>query len=119
MKIKEMKEKGIEFVKENKAAIAVGGSVFVYGVGMYLLGRIGGKKDGVKTCYKLFETEIKMGQLLRKLERGDGNYRFEQFSNRDRLNGNMNNFSEAVKYFADPKNTENVCGMVVLSKEND
>ena len=32
MKIKEMKKKGIEFVKENKVAIAVGGSVFVYGV---------------------------------------------------------------------------------------
>lgn len=118
MKIKEMKEKGIEFVKENKAAIAVGGSVFVYGVGMYLWGRIGGKKDGVKTCYKQFETEIKMGQLLRRLECGDGSYRVEQFFNRDRLNGSMNTFSEAVKYFADPKNTENVCGMVVLSKEN-
>lgn len=119
MKIKEMKEKGIEFVKENKAAIAVGGSIFVYGVGMYLYGRIGGKRDGIKACCKQFETEIKMGQLLRKLECGDGHYHVEQFFNRDRLNGNMNSFSEAVKYFADPKNTENVCGMVVLSKEND
>lgn len=119
MKIKEMKEKGIEFVKENKEAIAVGGSIFVYGVGMYLYGRIGGKRDGIKTCCKQFETEIKMGQLLRKLECGDGHYHIEQFFNRDRLNGNMNSFSEAVKYFADPKNTENVCGMVVLSKENN
>lgn len=119
MKIKEMKEKGIEFVKENKVALVFGGSVFAYGVGMYLGGRIGGKKDGIKTCYKQFETEIQMGQLLRKLECGDGHYHLEQFFNRDRLNGNMNTFSEAVKYFADPKNTENVCGMVVLSKENN
>lgn len=118
MKIKEMKEKGIEFVKENKATLAFGGSVFVYGVGMYLLGRIDGKKYGIKTCYKRFETEIQMGKLLRALECGDGNYRIERFCNRNRLNGNMNSFSEAVKYFADPKNTENVCGMMVLSKEN-
>lgn len=115
MKIKEMKEKGIDFVKENKDAIAVGGSLFVCNIGMYLWGR----RDGIKTCCKQLETEIKMGQLLRKLECGDGHYHVEQFFNRDRLNGNMNSFSEAVKYFADPKNTENVCGMVVLSKENN
>lgn len=118
MKIKEMKEKGIEFVKENKAALAFGGSVFIYGVGMYLWGRIGGKKEGAKTCYEQFESRIRAGQFLKDLECGSGTYHAERFFNENRLDGNMNSFSEAVKYFVDPENTKNVCGMVVLTKKN-
>ena len=68
MKIKEMKEKGIEFVRENKAAIAVGGSIFVYGVGMYLWGRIGGKKYGARLSYMYFNDKIRAGQFLKDME---------------------------------------------------
>ena len=65
MKIKEMKEKGIEFMKENKAAIAVGGSVFIYGVGMYLWGRIGGCKVGKNQAIRNFAQDIHIGMFTR------------------------------------------------------
>lgn len=119
MKIKEMKEKGIEFVKENKAALVLGGSMFVYGVGMYLLGFGDGRKNGVRECYKHFKKDIGAGQFIRELECGPGHYKMERFFNEDRMSGKINSFTEAVKLLSDPENTENVCGLVVLSKENN
>lgn len=119
MKIKEMKEKGIEFVKENKAAIAVGGSVFVYGVGMYLWGRIGGCKVGKNQAIRSFMGDIDFGQFTRELEwKGDGQYTFDRFVNEDRFNGKINSFNEAVKLLGDPENTKNITGLIICRKEN-
>lgn len=119
MKIKEMKEKTIEFVKENKIAIAFGGSVFVYGVGMYLWGFGDGRKNGVKECYKHFKDDIGVGRFVRELECGPGHYKIERFFNEDRMSGKINSFTEAVKLLNDPENTKNIHGLVVLSKENN
>lgn len=119
MKIKEMKEKGIEFVKENKAALAFGGTALVYSVGMYLWGFGNGRRNGVQECYKHFKKDIGAGQFIRELECGPGHYKMERFFNEDRMSGKINSFTEAVKLLSDPENTENVCGLVVLSKENN
>lgn len=119
MKIKEMKEKGIEFVKENKAAIAVGGSVFVYGVGMYLLGRKNGLVNGSKVTLKYFKDEIDGGRFLNGLENGAGDYIRERFRNEAHLDNAFNPFEEAVKHLSNPENTKNVCGIVVLTKKNN
>lgn len=119
MKMKEMKEKGIEFVKENKAAIAVGGSVFVYGVGMYLLGRKNGLVNGSKATLKYFKDEIDGGRFLNGLENGAGDYIRERFRNEAHLDNAFNPFEEAVKHLSNPENTKNVCGIVVLTKKNN
>lgn len=120
MKIKEMKEKGIGFVKENKAAIAVGGSVFVYGVGMYLWGRISGCKVGKNQVIRSFAKEINFGQFTRELEwKGVGQYTFDRFFNEDRFNGKINSFAKAVELLGNPENTKNITGMIICRKEND
>lgn len=119
MKIKEMKEKTVEFVKENKIAIAFGGTAFVYGVGMYLWGLGDGRRSGVKECYKHFKDDIGAGRFVRELECGPGHYKMERFFNEDCMSGKINSFTEAVKLLSDPENTKNINGLVVLSKEND
>lgn len=120
MKIKEMKEKGIEFVKENKAAIAVGGSVFVYGVGMYLWGRIDGCKVGKHQAIRSFAQDIRFGMFTRELEyKGDGKYTFDRFFNEDSFNGKINSFNKAVELLSDPENTKDIAGMVICRKENN
>ena len=119
MKIKEMKQKTVEFVKENKVAIAFGGAAFVYGVGMYLWGLGNGQRSGVRECYKHFKTDIGAGQFVRGLECDPGNYKMERFFNEDRMSGKINSFTEAVKLLNDPENTKNIYGLVVLSKESD
>lgn len=118
MKIKEMKEKGIEFVKENKAVIAVGGSVFVYGVGMYLWGRIGGYKVGRHQTIRSFAQDIHIGMFARELEVDEGKYIFDRFFNEDHFNGKINSFSKAVELLGDPENTKDIVGMVICRKEN-
>lgn len=118
MKIKEMKKKGIEFVKENKAAIAVGGSVFVYGVGMYLWGRIGGCKVGKNQAIRDFAQDIHIGMFTRELEVDPGKYTFDRFVNEDRFNGKINSFNKAVELLSDPENTKDIVGMVICRKEN-
>lgn len=119
MKIKEMKEKGIEFVKENKAAIAVGGSIFVYGVGMYLWGRIGGYKVGKHHAIRSFAQDIRIGQFTRELEVDDGKYILDRFFNEDIFNGKINSFNKAVELLGDPENTKDIVGMVICRKENN
>lgn len=119
MKIKEMKEKGIEFVKENKAAIVVGGSVFVYGVGMYLWGIIGGCKVGKNQAIRSFAKDIRFGMFARELEyKGDGQYIFDRFVNEDRFNGKINSFNKAVELLSDPENTKDITGIIICRKEN-
>lgn len=118
MKIKEMKEKGIEFVKENKAALAFGGSVFVYGVGMYLHGRIGGCKVGKKQAIRDFAQDIHIGMFARELEVEPGKYTFDRFFNEDHFNGKINSFNKAVELLGDPENTKDIVGMVICRKEN-
>lgn len=118
MKIKEMKEKGIEFVKENKEAIAVGGSIFVYGVGMYLYGRIGGKRDGIRKCFEHYKRDIGVGRFTRELETQPGAYTLDRFFNEDHFNGKINSFSKAVELLGDPENTKDIVGMVICRKEN-
>lgn len=119
MKIKEMKEKTIEFVKENKVAIAFGGTAFVYGFGMYLWGLGNGRRYGVQECYKYFKKDIGAGQFIRELECGPGHYKMERFFNEDRMSGKINSFTEAVRLLNDPENTKNIHGLVVLTKENN
>ena len=111
MKMKEMTKKGIEFVKENKEAIAVGGSIFVYGVGMYLYGRIGGCKVGRHQAIRSFAQDIRIGQFTRELEVDDGKYILDRFFNEDR-------FNKAVELLGDPENTKDIVGMVICRKEN-
>lgn len=118
MKIKEMKEKGIEFVKENKEAIAVGGSVFVYGVGMYLWGRIAGCKVGKHQAIRSFAQDIRIGQFTRELEVDDGKYILDRFFNEAIFNGKINSFNKAVELLGDPENTKDIVGMVICRKEN-
>lgn len=118
MKIKEMKEKGIEFVKENKEAIAVGRSVFVYGVGMYLWGRIGGCKVGKHQAIRSFAQDIRIGQFTRGLEVDDGKYIWDRFLNEDHFNGKINSFNKAVELLGDPENTKDIVGMVICRKKN-
>lgn len=118
MKIKEMKEKGIEFVKENEVALAFGGSVFIYGVGMYLWGFGDGRKNGVRECYKHFKNDIGIGQFTRELEVHPGAYILDRFFNEDRFNGKINSFTEAAKLLNDPENTKDIVGMVICKKKN-
>lgn len=119
MKMKEMTKKGIEFVKENKAAIAVGGSVFVYGVGMYLYGRNNGLKVGQNSTLKRLNNDIRIGMFARELEcKGYGQYFFDRFVNEDTFNGKINGFNEAVKLLGDPENTKDIAGIIICRKEN-
>lgn len=119
MKIKEMKEKGIEFVKENKAAIAVGGSVFVYGVGMYLWGIIDGCKVGKNQAIRDFAQDIRIGMFARELEVEPGKYTFDRFFNEDHFNGKINSFNKAVELLGDHENTKDIVGMVICRKKNN
>lgn len=119
MKIKEMKEKGIEFVKENKAAIAFGGSLFICNIGMYLWGRIDGCKVGKHQAIRSFAKDIRFGMFTRELEyKGDGKYTFDRFLNEDRFNGKINSFNKAVELLGDPENTKDIVGMIICRKEN-
>ncbi len=120
MKMKEMKEKTVEFVKENKAAIAFGGSMFVYGVGMYLWGRNDGSKAGQTWMLKHYGEDIRIGMFTRELKcKGDGKYNFDRFFNEDLFNGKINSFNKAVKLLGDSENTKNIAGIVICRKEND
>ena len=120
MKIKEMKEKTVEFVKENKAAIAVGGSMFAYGIGMYLWGRNDGSKVGQTWTLKHYGDDIRIGAFARELEcKGYGQYMFDRFANEGFFNGKINSFAEAVKLLNDPENTKNITGIVICRKENN
>lgn len=118
MKIKEMKEKGIEFVKEHEVEIAFGGAAFIYGVGMYLWGRIDGCKVGKNQAIRTFARDIYIGQFTRELEVDPGKYILDRFFNNDLLNGKINSFSKAVELLGDPENTKDVVGMVVVTKKN-
>ena len=118
MKIKEMKEKGIEFVKGNKAAIAFGGAIFVYGVGMYLWGRIDGCKVGKNQAIRSFAQDIRIGMFTRELEIDPGKYTLDRFFNEDHFNGKINSFNKAVELLGDPENTKDIVGMVICRKEN-
>lgn len=119
MKIKEMTEKGIDFVKEHKALIAVGGATFVYGVGMYLYGIKTGRKMGEKQTIQRFAQDIRIGMFMREFEIDNGKYTWDRFFNEGLFNGKINSFNTAVELLRDPENTKNVCGIVVCRKEND
>lgn len=119
MKIKEMKQKTVNFVKENKEIVALDCAALIFGGGMFILGRKIGFKSGAEATAKYCRDDIQAGRFLNGLERGSGNYLRERFRNEELLNGAVNPFKEAIKYLSDPKNTENVCGIVVLRKEND
>lgn len=119
MKIKEMTEKTVEFVKEHKAAIAVGGSMFAYGVGMYLYGVKTGHKIGENQATRKFANDIRIGMFARELEcKGYGQYLFDRFANEDTFNGKINSFNEAVKLLGDPENTKDIAGIIICRKEN-
>ena len=119
MKIKEMKEKGIEFVKENKVALAFGGSIFIYGVGMYLWGRNDGSKVGQTYMLKRYGNDIRIGMFTRELEVHPGKYTLDRFFNEDHFNGKINSFNKAVELLNDPENTKDIAGIVICRKEND
>lgn len=119
MKIKEMKEKGIDFVKENKAAIAFGGAMFVYGVGMYLYGIKTGRKMGEKQTIQRFAQDIRIGMFTRELEVDPGKYTLDRFFNESHFDGKINSFNKAVELLGDPENTKDIVGMVICRKEND
>lgn len=118
MKIKEMTEKGIDFVKEHKAPIAFSGAVFVYGVGMYLYGRKSGFKVGKHQAIQSFAQDIRIGQFTRELEIDPGKYILDRFFNEDHFNGKINSFNKAVELLGDPENTKDIVGMVICRKEN-
>ncbi len=118
MKIKEMKKKTVNFVKENGPGLAVFGGVAIYGISMFLWGRSNGIHIGRQSAVRTFERDIATGQFVRELESGFGKYKMERFVNEDRMNGQINSFNEAVKLLANPENTKNVTGLVILSKEN-
>ena len=119
MKIREMKEKTAEFVKENKVAIAFGGSIFVYGVGMYLWGLGDGRRSGAKKCIERFGKDIRIGMFTRELEVHPGKYALDRFFNEDRFNGKINSFNKAVELLGDPENTKDIAGIVICRKENN
>ena len=119
MKIKEMTEKGIDFVKEHKTEIAVGGSMFAYGVGMYLYGVKTGRKVGEKETIQYFARDIHIGMFTRELEVHPGKYTLDRFFNEDHFNGKINSFNKAVELLGDPENTKDIVGMVICRKEND
>lgn len=118
MKIKEMKTKTVKFVKENKIAIAFGGTAFVYGVGMYLWGFGDGRRNGIKRCFEHYKRDINIGQFTRDLEVHPGTYTLDRFFNEDRFNGKINSFNKAVELLGDPENTKDIVGMVICRKEN-
>lgn len=119
MKIKEMKEKTVEFVKENKEIVALDCAALIFGGGMFILGRKTGFKSGAEAAVKYCRDEIRAGKFLNGLENGKGDYVRERFRNEELFDGAINPFKEAIKYLNDPKNTKNVCGIVVLTKKND
>ncbi len=119
MKIKEMKEKGIEFVKKNEVTIAFGGAAFVYGVGMYLYGRKDGCKVGENRAIKRFAQDIRIGIFTRELEVDPGKYTLDRFFNESHFDGKINSFNKAVELLGDPENTKDIVGMVICRKEND
>lgn len=119
MKIKEMKEKTIKFVKEHDVEIVYGGAAFIYGVGMYLWGRKDGSKVGEKQTIQRFAQDIHIGMFTRELEVHPGKYTFDRFFNEDHFNGKINSFNKAVELLGDPENTKDIVGMVICRKEND
>lgn len=119
MKIKEMKQKTVNFVKENGPGLAVFGGVAAYGIGMYLYGRNDGLKAGQTFMLKRFGKDIRIGMFARELERDPGKYTFDRFFNEDHFDGKINSFNEAVKLLGDPENTKNIVGIMLCRKEND
>lgn len=119
MKIKEMKQKTVEFVKENKAGLAVFGGVAAYGIGMYIWGHADGTKVGKTWAIRRFKEEISLGKWASDMVPSGTHFLADRYSNETTFGGAMNNMKEAVKLLSDPKNTENVYGIMVLSKKND
>lgn len=119
MKIKEMKEKGIEFVKENKVYLGVAAGLAGYGLIMWRLGRCHGYANGSLDTFKAYKDKIDLGKWAGDMIPDGETFLADRYSNETTFNGAMNNMKEAVKLLCDPKNTEDVYGIMVLSKKNN
>lgn len=118
MKIKEMKEKGIEFVKENKVYLGIAAGLVGYGLIMWNFGDGHGYAKGSADTFKAYKDKINLGKWVGDMIPKGATFLADRYSNETTFNGAMNNMKEAVKLLCDPKNTEDVYGIMVLSKKN-
>lgn len=119
MKIKEMKEKTVEFVKENKVYISVAAGLAVYGFTMWKLGHCHGYVSGSEDTFKVYKPKIELGEWAGDMIPKDTAFFANRYSNETTFGGAMNNMKEAIKLLSDPKNQEDVYGIMVLTKKND
>ncbi len=119
MKIKEMKEKTVEFVKENKVYFGVAAGLAVYGATMWHLGKTLGFVTGSEETFKAYKDKIDLGEWAGDMIPKGTTFLADRYSNETTFGGAMNNMKEAIKLLNDPKNQENVYGIMVLSKKND
>ena len=119
MKIKEMTKKGIEFVKKNKEYLGVAAGMAGYGFIMWRLGHCHGYINGSVDTFKAYKDKIDLGEWAEDMIPKGATFLADRYSNETTFNGAMNNMKEAVKLLCDPKNTENVYGIMVLSKKNN
>lgn len=119
MKMKEIKEKSIKFVKENKGVLIPTAAVAIYGLVMYGIGMKDGNNIGTTWAKERYADDIRIGEFTRDLENQPGQYTFDRFVNENRFNGKMNSFNKAVELLSDPENTKNVTGIIICRKEND
>ena len=118
MKIKEMKEKTVEFWNKNKDYLVLAGIVGSGCAITYTLGRITGTVKGMERAVELNKTEIGLGGWALGMVSDTGSFIADRYSNETTFGGAMNNMKEAIKLLSDPKNQEDVYGIMVLSKKN-
>lgn len=118
MKIKEMKQKTVEFVKENKVYVGIAAGLAVYGFTMWKLGHVHGYVSGSEDILKAYEPEINLGKWAGDMVPKNMMFMADRYSNETTFNGAMNNMKEAIRLLSDPKNQENVYGIMVLNKKN-
>lgn len=119
MKIKEMKEKGIEFVKENKVYISVAAGLAIYGATMWKLGHCHGYVSGSEDTFEAYQERIDLGEWAGDMVPKNITFLANRYPNEATFGGAMNSMKEAIKLLNDPKNQEDVYGIMVFSKKKN
>lgn len=114
-----MKEKTVEFVKENKVYVGVAAGLAVYGFTMWKLGHVNGYVSGSVDVFKTYKPKIELGKWAEDMIPEGTTFLADRYSNETTFGGAMNNMKEAIKLLNDPKNQEDVYGIMVLSKKNN